>query len=214
MVSLHDWLLFCAAALFLVLTPGPNMLYVVSRSLCQGRMAGVISLFGVVAGFVVHMLAAAVGLSAVFNTVPLAFTILKWAGALYLAWLAWQAVKPGARAALFEVRAPQVLPADPPRKLFLMGFLTNLFNPKVAMFFVAFFPQFIKPEHGSVFAQSIVLGVTQIAISFSVNLTLALTAAAISGWLARHPLWLTAQRYLMGLVLGALAVRLALEQRR
>jgi threonine/homoserine/homoserine lactone efflux protein len=210
MVSLHDWLLFSAAALFLVLTPGPNMIYVVSRSLCQGRMAGVISLFGVVAGFIVHMLAAAIGLSAIFLAVPLAFTILKWIGALYLAWLAWQAVRPGARSP-FE---PQVLPPDPPRKLFLMGFVTNLFNPKVAMFYVAFFPQFIRPEHGSVFAQSIVLGVTQIVVSFSVNLSLALTAAAISAWLARNPLWLAAQRYVMGLVLGALAVRLAMEQRR
>lgn len=210
MVSLHDWLLFAAAALFLVLTPGPNMIYVVSRSLCQGRMAGVISLFGVVAGFIVHMLAAAVGLSAVFMAVPLAFTILKWVGAAYLAWLAWQALKPGARSP-FE---PQELPADPPRKLFLMGFLTNVFNPKVAMFFVAFFPQFIHPENGSVFWQSIVLGVTQILISFSVNLSLALTAAAISSWFARNPMWLAAQRYVMGLVLGALAVRLAMEQRR
>jgi threonine/homoserine/homoserine lactone efflux protein len=186
------------------------MIYVVSRSLCQGRMAGVISLLGVVAGFIVHMLAAAIGLSAIFLAVPLAFTILKWVGALYLAYLAWQAVRPGARSP-FE---PQVLPADPPRKLFLMGLVTNLFNPKVAMFYVAFFPQFIKPEHGSVFAQSIVLGATQIAVSFSVNLALALTAAAISAWLARNPLWLAAQRYLMGLVLGALAVRLAMEQRR
>jgi threonine/homoserine/homoserine lactone efflux protein len=210
MVSLHDWLLFAAAALFLVLTPGPNMIYVVSRSLCQGRMAGVISLLGVVAGFVVHMLAAAVGLSAVFMAVPLAFTLLKWVGAAYLAWLAWQALKPGARSP-FE---PQDLPPDPPRKLFLMGFLTNVFNPKVAMFFVAFFPQFIHPEQGSVFWQSIVLGITQICISFSVNLSLALTAAAISSWFARNPMWLAAQRYVMGLVLGALAVRLALEQRR
>jgi threonine/homoserine/homoserine lactone efflux protein len=210
MVTLHDWLLFAAAALFLVLTPGPNMIYVVSRSLCQGRMAGVISLFGVVAGFIVHMLAAAVGLSAVFMAVPLAFTILKWVGAAYLAWLAWQALKPGARSP-FE---PQELPPDPPRKLFLMGFLTNLFNPKVAMFFVAFFPQFIHPENGSVFWQSIVLGVTQICISFSVNLSLALAAAAISAWFARNPMWLAAQRYVMGLVLGALAVRLAMEQRR
>ena len=210
MVTLHDWLLFSAASLFLVLTPGPNMLYVVSRSLCQGRMAGVISLFGVVAGFIVHMLAAAVGLTALFLAVPLAFTVLKWVGALYLSWLAWQALKPGARSP-FE---PQPLPPDSPRKLFLMGFITNLFNPKVAMFYVAFFPQFIRPEQGSVFAQSLILGMTNIAISFSINFTLAMLAAAISACFARHPLWLVAQRYVMGLVLGALAVRLALEQRR
>ena len=97
MVPATDLLLFAGAALLMVLSPGPNMIYLISRSICQGRKAGVISLFGVIAGFLVHMLAAAVGLTARFLAVPLAYELLKWAGALYLGWLAWQAVKPGAR---------------------------------------------------------------------------------------------------------------------
>jgi threonine/homoserine/homoserine lactone efflux protein len=208
-IPLEELLLFAAAALVMVLTPGPNMIYLISRSICQGRRAGVISLFGVVAGFVVHMLAAALGVSAVFLAAPLAFEALKWAGALYLLWLAWQAVRPGARSP-FE---PQELPPDPPRKLFVMGFVTNLLNPKVAFFYMALFPQFVSPEHGSVLAQSLVLGATQMAVSFAVNLMIALSAAGIASWFSRHPLWLAAQRYAMGAVLAALALRLALESR-
>jgi threonine/homoserine/homoserine lactone efflux protein len=210
MVPFNDLLLFAGAALLMVLTPGPNMIYLISRSICQGRKAGVISLFGVVAGFLVHMFAAAIGLTALFLAVPLAYEILKWAGALYLLWLAWQAVKPGARSP-FE---PKALSPDSPSRLFLMGFLTNVLNPKIAVFYLAIFPQFISAGHGSVFAQSIVLGLTQIAVSFSVNLLIALSAAGIASWFARHPLWLAVQRYVMGFVLATLAVRLALEQRR
>jgi threonine/homoserine/homoserine lactone efflux protein len=210
MIPLHELLLFAAAALIMVLTPGPNMIYLISRSICQGRGAGVISLFGVIAGFVVHMLAAAIGLTALFLTVPLGYQILKWAGAAYLAWLAWQAVRPGARSP-FE---PQQLPADSPRKLFLMGFLTNLLNPKVAFFYMSLFPQFIDPERGSILVQSLVLGATQMSVSFTVNLVIALSAARIASWFARNPLWLAAQRYVMGGVLAALALRLAFEEKR
>jgi threonine/homoserine/homoserine lactone efflux protein len=203
-----ELLLFAGAALVMVLTPGPNMIYLVSRSICQGRAAGVISLFGVIAGFVVHMLAAALGLTALFLAIPFAFQMLKWAGALYLGWLAWEALRPGARSP-FE---PRELPADPPRKLFAMGFLTNLLNPKVAMFYLALFPQFIDPERGSVLAQSLTLGAIQMSVSFSVNLLIALSAAGIASWFARNPLWLAAQRYVMGGVLAALALRLAFEE--
>jgi threonine/homoserine/homoserine lactone efflux protein len=210
MIPWPDLLLFAGAALLMVLTPGPNMIYLISRSICQGRAAGVISLAGVVAGFFVHMLAAAVGLSALFLAIPFAYEVLKWLGALYLLWLAWEAVKPGARSP-FE---PQPLPADPPRKLFLMGFLTNLLNPKVAVFYLSIFPQFIATDRGPVFLQGLMLGTIQIGISFSVNLLIALSAAGIAGWFARHPLWLAIQRLVMGGVLAALAVRMALDQRR
>jgi threonine/homoserine/homoserine lactone efflux protein len=210
MIPPHDLLVFAAAALVMVLTPGPNMIYLLSRSICQGRAAGVISLLGVIAGFFVHMLAAAIGVSAVFMAVPFAFEALKWAGAIVLLWLAWQAVKPGAGSPF----QPQALPADPPRKLFLMGFVTNLLNPKVAMFYLALFPQFIDPERGSVLAQSLVLGAVQMSVSFAVNLLIALSAAGVASWFSRHPAWLAAQRYVMGGVLAGLALRLALEERR
>nr|WP_070413742.1 LysE family translocator [Pseudomonas lundensis] len=210
MMPAHDVLMFAAACLLMVLTPGPNMIYLISRSICQGRKAGVTSLLGVVAGFFVHMLAAAIGLTAVFLAVPLAYEALKWAGALYLLWMAWQAVRPGARSP-FEAR--ELLPDDPSR-LVLMGFLTSVLNPKVAMFYLSIFPQFISPAHGSLFIQSILLGLTQISVSFTVNLLIALFASGIAVWFVRNPLWLAVQRYVMGGVLAALAVRLMLEQRK
>ena len=158
MIPAHELLIFAAACLLLVLTPGPNMIYLISRSICQGRKAGVTSLLGVVAGFFVHMFAAAAGLTAVFMAVPMAYEALKWAGALYLLWMAWQAVRPGASSP-FEARdlAPDAMP-----KLLTMGFMTSVLNPKVAVFYLSVFPQFINPEHGSMFTQSIVLGLTLI----------------------------------------------------
>lgn len=210
MIPQNELLVFAGAALLMVLTPGPNMIYLISRSISQGWKAGIISLLGVVAGFIVHMLAAAIGLTALFLAVPLAYETLKWAGALYLLWLAWQAVRPGARSP-FETKA---LPIDSASKLFSMGFLTNVLNPKVAVFYLAILPQFISPGNGSVFFQSIELGLTQIAISFSVNLLIAISAAGIASWFSRNPIWLAIQRFFMGFVLMSLAVRLAHEQRR
>lgn len=210
MVPLNELMLFAGAALLMVLTPGPNMIYLISRSICQGRKAGVISLFGVIAGFLVHMFAAAAGLTALFLAVPLAYEILKWAGAAYLLYLAWQAIKPGARSP-FEARN---LPADSPQRLFVMGFMTNVLNPKIAVFYLSIFPQFVSPEHGSMFLQSIQLGITQITVSFTVNLAIALSAATLAAWFERNPKWLTIQRHVMGCVLAGLAIRLASEQRR
>jgi len=210
MIPLNDLLLFALAALALVLTPGPNMVYCVSRSICQGRMAGMISLLGVVAGFVVHMLAAAFGLTALFLAIPLAYDIVKYAGAAYLLWMAWNTLKPGGSSP-FQTRD---LPHDSTRTLLRMGFLTNLLNPKVAVFYMSLFPQFIHAEQGHVLLQSVTLGVTQISISFTVNALIILSASAITGFFSNNPGWLRAQRYVMGLTLGALAVRVALDQRK
>lgn len=210
MIPTHDLLIFIGAALLVVLTPGPNMIYVLSRSVSQGRRAGVTALFGVMAGFLVHMFAAAAGLTALFLAVPLAFGLLKWAGAAYLLYLAWQALKPGAQSPFAAVPMAD----DPPWRLFAMGFLTNVLNPKIAVFYLSIFPQFVSPAHGSVFAQSLVLGCTQIAISFSVNLCVALSAAKMAAWFRRNPRWLAVQRYVMGCVLAGFALRLATEQRR
>ncbi|MGY2200318.1 LysE family translocator [Pseudomonas gingeri] len=210
MIPAQELLLFAAASLLMVLTPGPNMIYLISRSICQGPKAGVVSLLGVVGGFFVHLFAAAAGLTAVFMAVPVAYEVLKWAGALYLLWLAWQALEPGARSP-FE---PRQLPPDSSARLIAMGFLTSALNPKIAVFYLSVFPQFITPEHGSVFAQSLMLGVTQISVSFTVNLLIALFAGGLATWFMHNPLWLAVQRYFMGFVLAGLAVRLMLEQRR
>ncbi|WP_374636586.1 LysE family translocator [Paracoccus sp. (in: a-proteobacteria)] len=201
---------FAAIALGMVLTPGPNMVYLVSRSISQGRMAGLISLGGVALGFVFYMLCAAFGITALIMAVPYAYDTLRLMGALYLLYLAWQALRPGGRS-VFELRE---LPKDSPRRLFAMGFLTNLLNPKIAVMYLSLLPQFIRADQGSVLAQSLVLGSTQIAISVSVNALIALAAGSVAVFLAGRPAWLKWQRWLMGTVLAALALRLATEARR
>jgi threonine/homoserine/homoserine lactone efflux protein len=210
MPELSSWLAFALVALGLVLTPGPNMIYLVSRSLCQGKRAGYISLGGVASGFVFYMLCAALGITAWLLAVPWAYDALRFGGALYLLYLAWQALKPGGRSP-FAVRD---LPADNNRKLFTMGFLTNLANPKIAMMFLSLLPQFISPHHGSVLLQSLVLGMTQIVISLTVNAIFITTAGQVSSFLVERPNWQRLQRWLMGTVLAGMAVKLALDARK
>lgn len=211
MPELSNLLAFALISLGMVLTPGPNMVYLISRSICQGRTAGLISLGGVALGFVVYMLCAALGITALLMAVPFAYDTLRLGGALYLLYLAWQAVKPGGRSP-FQVRD---LRADSPRTLFTMGLVTNLLNPKIAVMYLSLLPQFISPAgHGSVLAQSVVLGSTQIIISLCVNGLIAMMAGSIAAFLAGRPLWQVLQRWLMGTVLAGLAVRMAMESRR
>ena len=210
MLSVAELTWFAIASLLLALTPGPNMIYCVSRTLVQGRRAGFVSLAGVLLAFLVHLVAAALGLTALLLAVPLAFDAIRLIGAAYLLWLAWQAVKPGGTAP-FE---PRALPADRPGKLFRMGFLTNLLNSKVAMFYLSFFPQFIHPERGSVLLQSAMLGAVQITGSALVNATLVFGAAGITAVLSQSTGWLRTQRYVMGAVFAAIAVRIALTERK
>jgi threonine/homoserine/homoserine lactone efflux protein len=201
---------FALISFGLVLTPGPNMIYLVSRSITQGPAAGVVSLGGVALGFVFYMLCAAFGITALLFAVPYAYDALRLAGAAYLLWMAWQAVKPNGRSP-FQVKK---LALDSPRKLFAMGFVTNLLNPKIAMLYLALLPQFIDPASGSVLAQSLVLGAIQIVISVSVNAIIALSAGSIALFLSSRPSWMLVQRYLMGTVLAALALRMAFEAKR
>ena len=137
---------FALVCLGMVLTPGPNMMYLISRSITQGPAAGIVSLGGVALGFVFYMLCAAFGITALLFAIPYAYDALRFAGAAYLLWLAWQAVRPGGRSP-FQVKAMKV---DGPRKLFAMGFLTNLLNPKIAMLYLALLPQFVQDGAGPV----------------------------------------------------------------
>jgi threonine/homoserine/homoserine lactone efflux protein len=201
---------FALVSLGIVLTPGPNMIYLISRSITQGRAAGIVSLGGVALGFVFYMLCAAFGITALLFAVPYAYDALRFAGAAYLLWLAWQALKPNGRSP-FQVKKLQT---DGPRKLFAMGFVTNLLNPKIAMLYLALLPQFIDPAVGSVLTQSLALGTIQIVISVSVQAMVALGAGSIAGFLGARPSWLLIQRWLMGTVLAGLAVKLAFEAKR
>ena len=197
-------------ALGLVLTPGPNMLYLVSRSLSQGRRAGLLSLIGTALGFLVYLVAAVLGISAFFAAVPAAYTALKIAGALYLLYLAWGVLRPGA-APVFESRQ---LPEAAPRRLIAMGFLTNLLNPKIAVLYLSLLPQFVAPEHGDVALQSLVLGSIQIAIALTVNGLFILVAATLTDVLRRRPAVARAQRWLMGSCLGLFGIKLLSDRSR
>src|SRR5882757_1592765 len=187
-------------ALGLVLSPGPNMIYLVSRSITQGRRAGLVSLLGVAVGFLTYLAAATAGIAAIFASVPIAYTVLKIAGAVYLLYLAWQALRPGGT----SVFTPEPLPPDPARRLFVMGLVTNLLNPKIAVLYVALLPQFIDPARGAI----------QIAVALTVNGLIVLSSATLSRVLRERPTWLRVQRYLMGGVLAALAVRLLTDRAR
>ncbi|GAB4056853.1 LysE family translocator [Catellatospora paridis] len=199
-----------AVALAMVLTPGPNMMYLVSRSITQGRRAGLISLAGVAAGFLVYLTATNLGLSALFVAVPSLYLAVKLAGAAYLGWLAFKTLRPGG-VSVFE---PTALPPDSNRRLFTMGLVTNLLNPKIAIMYLSLIPQFIEPEAGHVLAQGFALGAVQIAVAVTVNGLIALAAGTIAGFLTGRPVWLRVQRYLMGTVLGALALRMATDHAR
>ena len=210
MVSLSTLVAFAIVSLSMVCSPGPNMIYLISRSITQGRMAGFISLLGIMLGFVIYIIATMFGLTVLFLAVPAVYEAVKWAGAAYLLWLAWNSIKPGA----ISIMEPRTISNELPRKLFLMGLMTNLLNPKIAILYVSLLPQFEDPEKGSLLFQGAVLGLTQITVSFIVNLLIVCTASKIAKWFGTRPTWLRVQRWLMASVLTGLAVRLAFERRQ
>jgi len=210
MIDTTNLIAFILLAFGMVLTPGPNMIYLISRSISQGPGSGLISLGGIALGFVFYVFCAAFGITALLFAVPYAYDALRLGGAAYLLWLAWQAVRPGASSP-FHVRE---LKHDGPRKLFAMGFLTSLLNPKIAMFYLALLPQFIDPAAGSVLAQSIILGFIQIIVSVSVNTLITFAAGGIAIFLRTRPFWALVQRWLMATMLAGFAVRMAAEARR
>jgi threonine/homoserine/homoserine lactone efflux protein len=208
-IPLATWLVFVAACAALVATPGPNVLYLVSRTLAQGRGAGFVSLAGTSTGTLLHVLAAAFGLSAILAAVPLAYDTIRFAGALYLAWLAWSTWREPAAAGSVAVRE-----AVPPMQLFRQGFVTAVLNPKVAMFQLALFPQFVDPALGSVLAQSLILGATQIIVAVVGDSLYVFAAASVRRWFAGRPGWGRWSKRLLAGVFAALAARLVLDARK
>ncbi|HAT3991337.1 TPA: LysE family translocator [Elizabethkingia anophelis] len=209
MIPIHDLIFFIIAAFILVISPGPNMIYLISRTITQGRKAGLTSLAGVICGFLFHIVMVSFGLTAVLFAVPYAYIVLKTLGTVYLLYLAYQAIKPNSKN-IFEV--DRNISIDRPRKLFTVGFLTNVLNPKVAVFYLSFFPQFIKPQYGSIFTQSLELGIIQVFVSFSINFIIVLTAAQAARFFAKNPTWIKAQKWFMASVLGFLAIKMSLSK--
>ena len=200
--------LFTLASLLLAATPGPVWLYLISRTLAQGRRAGYFSMFGVAAGLSVHAILAAFGLTVVLLAVPYAFDAIKLAGAAYLLWLAYTTV----RGAGFSF-TPQPLEPARDRVLLRQAFIAAMINPKVAVFYLSLFPQFVDPTNGQVLAQSLLLGSIQIGIAALVDISLVTVAGLLAAWFARRPLWLQMQRWFLGGAFGVLAVWLATTSR-
>jgi threonine/homoserine/homoserine lactone efflux protein len=200
---------FLVAALALNLTPGADMTYVIARSATQGRAAGIAASFGVSAGSLGHSLLAAFGVAALVAHSETAFLAIKIAGALYLLFLAWKAFRAGARAASLQALPPVRL-----RRVFGEGALTNLLNPKVALFILAFLPQFVDPNRGSVALQILVLGAIFNLGGTTVNCIVAISAGAAAGMLRGSEGFSRWLNRISGLVFVALALRLALAQRR
>ncbi len=208
-VTASTLVLFAGAALALALTPGPDMLFCLSRSIGQGRRAGFASLFGILAGCYVWAIATALGLASMIALVPAAYHAIRLAGAAYLAWLAWQAFTQAD-----GVKVSAAGPVVPAARLFRQGLTTNLLNPKVALFFLALLPQFVDPARGSAFWQILVLASVQNFLGFLVNAAVILAAGRFAEFLGERPGVARFQRWFMGTVFGGLAVRLAIETDR
>ena len=210
MPDLATLLLFATACLALTATPGPDMLLIASRSASQGKAAGFATLAGIQVGTYCHALAAAFGLSQLFLLVPLAYYIVRYAGAAYLLYLAWKTVSAGEPAA-----APQ---ADAMRRtagtMFWEGLITNLLNPKMVLFVLALFPQFVQPEAGSVALQIMLLATILNAIGIVVNGTVIVAASRLGQLFTGGGRWRRVPQYLLGAVFAGLAIRLAVDARR
>ncbi|MFD8807136.1 LysE family translocator [Streptomyces sp. NPDC059597] len=191
----------------MALTPGPNMMYLVSRSVGQGRVAGLVSLIGTAVGFLVYMTLANVGLAVVFVAVPWLYIGFKAVGAAYLAFLAWQALRQGGHG-LFE---PRGLQRDSYGRLVRMGLVTNLLNPKVAVLYLALIPQFIDPARGHTTAQGFALGTVQIVVGLTVHALIVLAAGSVAALLKSRPTWAKWQRRITGTLLAGVAIALARE---
>ena len=210
MLELSQLLPFLAASLALNLTPGADMTYVIARSATQGRAAGLAASLGIAAGSAVHTLLAAVGVSALLQHSETAFLIVKYAGAAYLLYLAWKALRAGDTAVATDRR----LGRAGLWRVFGEGALTNLLNPKVALFILAFLPQFVDPDRGNAALQILVLGVLFNVGGTAINAVVACFASAAAraiGNSADFGRWLNR---ISALVFVGLAVRLALTERR
>ena len=172
--------LFVAAALALLLVPGPAVLYVVARSVDQGRPAGLASVLGVGIGSLVHIAFAAVGLSALLASSAAAFSVVKWLGAAYLIWLGLQRLL-----ARDEEEVPVEVEPERLLRVFLQGIIVNVLNPKTALFFLAFLPQFVDPARGAAWTQIVVLGTTFVAVGLCTDSSYALLGGTAGDWLRR-----------------------------
>jgi threonine/homoserine/homoserine lactone efflux protein len=200
--------LFVLAALALLLVPGPSVLYIVTRSIEQGRVAGLVSVVGVHLGSLVHITAAAIGLSSLLVSSALAFNVVKYLGAAYLVFLGVRAIVTKEAPGDLEVEAA------PLRKLLRQGAVVNILNPKTALFFLAFLPQFVDPDAGMLALQIVFFGLVFVALGFVTDGLYALLAGTAGNWLRASRGWYAVRRYVSGSVFIGLGLAAAFSGSR
>lgn len=200
--------LFAAISWALILAPGPDMLYVITRGMAHGRRAGIVSAVGVICGILVHTTAAALGITLIFQTSAFAFLVVKYLGAIYLIYLGFKAWRDKITFSLQTSTS-----GVSSRILFWQGLLSNVLNPKIAIFFLAFLPQFVDQENNQVPLQMAILGLTFACFGLCFLAVVGYSAGAIGGWLMRRPYYAQfLQRFAGGILIG-LGVRLAFIER-
>jgi threonine/homoserine/homoserine lactone efflux protein len=203
MIDIFKLQLFFVAAIVLLVTPGPAVLYIVARSVEQGRLAGIVSTLGIATGTLFHVAAAALGVSVILVTSALAFTVLKFVGAAYLIYL-------GVRRILSPSEVKSVAPDRRLSHIFYQGMVVNILNPKTALFFFAFLPQFVDVSRGGVAVQMLVLGLLFVGMGMISDGAWALLAGTVGNWAKRSNRVLRFQRFVTGGILIALGVATAL----
>lgn len=209
MFNTTNFWLFFAASWALIIAPGPDMLYVITRGVSQGRRAGLLSAVGVTAGILVHTLAAAFGLAVLLSTSALAFLVVKYVGAVYLVYLGIKALKD--KNSIAVVEDDKQMNA---RSIMVQGMLSNVLNPKVALFFLAFLPQFVDQSSNYVALQMMSLGLMFAFFGVVYLMALAYFAGSIGNWLSHRQSLIDIIRWVTGAVLIGLGLRLAIVQKR
>jgi threonine/homoserine/homoserine lactone efflux protein len=208
MIPIETVSLFFLTAVVLALTPGPDNIFVLTQSALSGRKAGFLITLGLCTGLVIHTAAVAVGVAAIFATSALAFSVLKLLGAAYLLYLAWKVLRAGV-----EKIEGQAVDRPGNRQLYLRGIVMNVTNPKVAIFFLAFLPQFADPSLGAVAPQVFLLGVIFIVAALGVFGAIAFFSGFLGEWVQKSPSAQLVMNRVAGVVFAGLAIRLALVER-
>ena len=208
MIEPTKFALFITVSWALIVAPGPDMLYVISRGMTHGRRAGIVSAVGVICGILVHTIAAALGLTLIFQTSALAFLIVKYLGAVYLIYLG---IKSWREKNIFSLQTSSPATSN---QLFWQGVLSNVLNPKIAIFFLAFLPQFIDRESGQVTLQLMTLGLTFAFLGLCFLLVIGYFSGTIGSWFNRRPQYSQWFQRLSGSILIGLGLRLALSERK
>ena len=209
MIDPTKFALFITVSWALIIAPGPDMLYVITRGMTHGRRAGILSAIGVICGILVHTTAAALGLTLIFQTSAFAFLAVKYLGAIYLIYLGLKAWRDKSS---FSLQTSNSIVSS--HQLFWQGMLSNVLNPKIAIFFLAFLPQFVDKESGQVTLQLILLGLTFACFGLCFLVTVGYSSGAIGSLLTRRPHYFPLLQRIAGGVLIGLGVRLALTEQQ